>query len=162
MDLKQLKTFICVAEAGSLSQASDRLHIVQPALSRQIKLLEHEVGIDLFTRHARGMELTDAGKQFLERVSGLVRQLEVSIHDVQSLRGEVKGHVALGLMPTISTVLSVRLIQQVAKQLPGVTLRLVEGYSVHLLEWLQRGDICLLYTSPSPRDKRQSRMPSSA
>ena len=141
MDLKQLKTFICVAESGSLSRASDRLHIVQPALSRQIKLLEYEIGVDLFTRHVRGMELTEAGHEFLERVGGLARQLEMSIHDVQSMRGEIKGHVAIGLMPTISTVLSTRLVQRVAEELPSVNLRIAEGYSIHLLEWLQRGDI---------------------
>ncbi|MGB1011077.1 MAG: LysR family transcriptional regulator [Thiolinea sp.] len=152
MDLKQLKTFICVAESGSLSRASDRLHIVQPALSRQIKLLEHEIGIELFTRHVRGMELTDAGKEFLERVGGLVRQLEVSIHDVQSMRGEIKGDVAVGLMPTISTVLSVRLVQRVTEELPGVRLRVAEGYSVHLLEWLQRGDIDVSFLYGSATD----------
>ena len=152
MDLKQLKTFICVAESGSLSRASDRLHIVQPALSRQIKLLEHEIGVELFTRHVRGMELTEAGHEFLERVSGLARQLEISIHDVQSIRGEVKGHVAIGLMPTISTVLSTRLVQRVAEELPSVNLRIAEGYSVHLLEWLQRGDIDVSFLYGSVND----------
>ena len=56
MDLRQLRTFICVAESGSLSRASDRLRIAQPALSRQIKLLEKAVGTDLFNRHVRGMD----------------------------------------------------------------------------------------------------------
>ena len=152
MDLKQLKTFICVAESGSLSRASDRLHIVQPALSRQIKLLEHEIGVALFTRHVRGMELTEAGHEFLERVGGLARQLEISIHDVQSMRGETKGHVAIGLMPTISTVLSTRLVQRVAEELPSVKLRIAEGYSVHLLEWLQRGDIDISFLYGSVND----------
>jgi LysR family nitrogen assimilation transcriptional regulator len=88
MDLKQIKTFICVAESGSLSRASDRLHTVQPALSRQIKLLEHEIGVDLFTRHVRGMELTEAGQAFFDRMTGLVRQIETSVHDIQSMRGK--------------------------------------------------------------------------
>lgn len=141
MDLKQLKTFICLAEAGSLSRASDRLRIAQPALSRHIKLLENEIGVELFTRHVRGMDLTEPGKELLARVSGLIRQLEQSFHDVQSIETEVTGNVALGLMPTVTTVLAVRLVGRVAEELPGVTLRIVEGYSVHLIEWLQRGDI---------------------
>ena len=147
MDLKQLKTFICVAECGSLSRASDRLHIVQPALSRHIKLLEHEVGMPLFTRHVRGMELTEEGAFFLERVSGLVRQIEMSIFDVQSFKSELKGHVALGLTPTVNSVFAANLLRRVTAEAPGVTLRIVEGSSVHLLEWLQRGDIdlALLY-----------------
>ena len=145
MDLKQIKTFICVAETGSLSRASDRLHTVQPALSRQIKLLEHEIGVELFTRHIRGMELTEAGRTFLDRMTGLVRQIETSVHDVQSLRAEVRGHVALGIMPTISTVLSVRLVRRVKEAFPDIQLRIAEGYSVHLLEWLQRGDIDITF-----------------
>jgi len=145
MDLKQLRTFICVAEAGSLSRASDRLRIAQPALSRHIKLLEQEIGVELFARHVRGMDLTEPGRELLARVSGLVRQIEQSVHDIQSMRAEVKGHVALGLMPTVSGVLAVRLVERAARELPGVTLRLVEGYSGHLIEWLQRGDIDLSF-----------------
>ena len=141
MDLKQLKTFICLAEAGSLSRASDRLRIAQPALSRHIKLLENEVGVALFRRHVRGMELTESGKELLTRVAGLVRQLEQSVSDVQSLHSQIKGSVTLGLMPTLTSVLAVRLVERVTRELPGVSLRLVEGYSVHLIEWLQRGDI---------------------
>lgn len=62
MDLRQLGTFRAVFELGSLSKASDRLHIAQPALSRQIQLLEHTLGTPLFIRHGRGMLPTDAGK----------------------------------------------------------------------------------------------------
>ena len=141
MDIKQLKTFVCVAETGSLSRASDRLRIAQPALSRHIKLLEHEVGVELFSRHVRGMDLTEAGKAFLDRVSGLIRQLEQSVYDIQSMRDEVKGDVALGLMPSVNNVFAVRLVQRIARELPQVTLRVVEGYSGHLIEWLQRGDL---------------------
>ncbi len=145
MDLKQLKTFIYLAEAGSLSRASDRLRIAQPALSRHIKLLESEIGVTLFARHARGMDLTEEGKQLLSRVSGLIRQLEQSVYDIRSIHTEVSGNVALGLMPTVTTVLAVRLVERVARDLPQVSLRLVEGYSVHLIEWLQRGDIDLTF-----------------
>jgi len=152
MDLKQIKTFICVAKSGSLSRASDRLHTVQPALSRQIKLLEHEIGVDLFTRHVRGMELTEAGQAFFDRMTGLMRQIETSVHDIQSMRGEIKGHVALGIMPTISTVLSVRLMSRVKENFPDIELRIVEGYSVHLLEWLQRGDIDVTFQYGSSSD----------
>ena len=62
MDIRQLRTFSCVAELGSLSKASDTLRVAQPALSRQIKLLEHELRTELFTRNGRGMVLTEAGR----------------------------------------------------------------------------------------------------
>lgn len=141
MDIKQLKTFICVAESGSLSRASDRMRIAQPALSRQIKLLEHEVGVSLFDRHVRGMDLTEAGKELLARVSGPIYQLEQSIYDIKSLSAGVTGHVTLGVLPTISSAFSVRLMELAGERSPGVTLRLREAYSVNLVEWLQSGEI---------------------
>ena len=147
MDLRQLKTFICVAESGSLSRASDRLRIAQPALSRQIKLLEHQVGVPLFDRHIRGMELTEAGSDLLRRVSGVVRQLETTMQDIQSTHSEISGNVALALMPTIAMVIGSRIVARVSEELPQVTLRIREGYSVDIIEWMQRGevDISFLY-----------------
>ncbi|MEM8579617.1 MAG: LysR substrate-binding domain-containing protein [Pseudomonadota bacterium] len=141
MDIKQLKTFICVAETGSLSAASDRLRLAQPALSRHIKLLEHKIGVQLFERHVRGMTLTEPGEKLLARVSGLIRQLEQSFDDIRSVDETIKGNVAIGLMPSVNTMFAVRLIERVKRELPDITLRVVEGYSGHLIEWLQRGDL---------------------
>ena len=67
MDIRQLRTFVHVAELGSFSKAADRLHIAQPALSRQIRLLEAELKTDLLVRHGRGVTLTGAGAVFLDR-----------------------------------------------------------------------------------------------
>ena len=141
MDIKQLKTFICVAETGSLSAASDRLRLAQPALSRQIKLLEHKTGAQLFQRTVKGMTLTESGEKLLSRVSGIIRQLEQAVDEVRSSSESITGNVAIGLMPSINSVLAVRLIEKVKSELPQVTLRIVEGYSGHLIEWLHRGDL---------------------
>ena len=141
MDIKQLKTFICVAETGSLSAASDRLRLAQPALSRQIKLLEHKTGAQLFQRTVKGMRLTESGEKLLSRVSGIIRQLEQAVDEVRSSSESITGNVAIGLMPSINSVLAVRLIEKVKSELPQVTLRIVEGYSGHLIEWLHRGDL---------------------
>ena len=141
MDIKQLKTFICVAETGSLSAASDRLRLAQPALSRQIKLLEHKTGAQLFHRTVKGMTLTESGEKLLSRVSGIIRQLEQALDEVRSSSESINGNVAIGLMPSINSVLAVRLIEKVKSELPQVTLRIVEGYSGHLIEWLHRGDL---------------------
>ena len=141
MDIKQLKTFICVAETGSLSAASDRLRLAQPALSRQIKLLEHKSGAQLFHRSVKGMMLTESGEKLLSRVSGIIRQLEQALDEVRSSAESITGNVAIGLMPSINSVLAVRLIEKVKNELPHVTLRIVEGYSGNLIEWLHRGDL---------------------
>ena len=141
MDLRQLKTFICVAESGSLSRASDRLRIAQPALSRQIKLLEHKVGTELFNRHVRGMDLTEAGKILLNRISGPIHQLEQSVLEVKSLDTDIHGEVKLGVLPTIMDEFSIRILEYVKEKYPGISLYLKEAYSVNLIEWLQSGEI---------------------
>ena len=147
MDFRQLRTFTCVAELGSLSKASDTLRIAQPALSRQIKLLEHELRAELFTRNGRGMVLTDAGRLLLARTSGIVRQVDQIRDDIQSAQGPPSGRVVLGLVPTVSCVLSARFARRCVEKFPGISLRIVESYSGHLIEWLHRGemDISIIY-----------------
>jgi LysR family nitrogen assimilation transcriptional regulator len=147
MNLQHLKTFIRIAELGSLSKASDRMRIAQPALSRQMKLLQEEIGVPLFERHRRGMRLTQAGEELLQRVSGLTRQLDQAYADVRSLSGATSGHVAFGIVPTVSDLLAGRLVRRVADEFPGISVRIVEGYGGHLLEWLQKGeiDVAIMY-----------------
>ena len=147
MDFRQLRTFTCVAELGSLSKASDTLRIAQPALSRQIKLLEHELRAELFTRNGRGMVLTDAGRMLLARTSGMVRQIDQIRDDIQSAQGPPSGRVVLGLVPTVSCVISARVARRCVEAFPGISLRIVESYSGHLVEWLHRGemDLAILY-----------------
>jgi len=147
MDFRQLRTFSCVAELGSLSKASDTLRVAQPALSRQIKLLEHELRVELFTRNGRGMVLTDAGQLLLARTSGIVRQIDQIRDDIQSAKGPPSGQVVLGLVPTVSCVLSARFARRCVETFPGISLRIVESYSGHLVEWLHRGemDLAILY-----------------
>jgi len=147
MDFRQLRTFSCVAELGSLSKASDTLRVAQPALSRQIKLLEHELRTELFTRNGRGMVLTEAGRLLLARTSGIVRQIDQIRDDIQSSKGPPSGQVVLGLVPTVSCVLSARFARRCVEKYPGISLRIVESYSGHIVEWLHRGemDLAILY-----------------
>jgi LysR family nitrogen assimilation transcriptional regulator len=147
MDFRQLRTFSYVAELGSLSKASDTLRVAQPALSRQIKLLEHELRAELFTRNGRGMVLTEAGRLLLARTAGIVRQIDQIRDDIQSSGGPPSGRVVLGLVPTVSCVVSARLARRTVESYPGVSLCIVESYSGHLIEWLHRGqmDLAVIY-----------------
>ncbi len=143
MDLRQLRTFRAVAELGSLSKASDRLRIAQPALSRQIRLLEHDLKTPLFTRHGRGMVMTEAGRLFFERTTGLVRRLEQAREDVLAVAGAPSGRVVLGMVPTVSSALAARIARDVVDDHPGIELRLVDAYGGYLIDWLHRGEIDL-------------------
>jgi len=89
------------------------------------------------------MQLTEAGQELLARILGPVRQLEKSVDDVRSLSGAPTGHVALGMMPSVSYILAGRVAVRVARDLPGVSLRIVEGFGGHLVDWLHRGDVDL-------------------
>lgn len=146
MDLRQLRTFHAVAELGSLSKASDRLRIAQPALSRQIKLLEHDLGMPLFVRHGRGMVPTEAGRTLFERTSGIVRRLEQAREEVMTAASGPSGRVVVGLVPTVSVPLAARLVRRVTEEHPGVLLCIVDAYGGHLVDWLHRGEMDLAVT----------------
>lgn len=141
MDLAQLKTLIHVAELGSLSKASDRLHVVQPALSRQIRLLERELGVFLFERHGRGMVVTDAGREVLEHATRIMVELETIRLSVLGGKAAYKGTVVIGMTPTVAEVMTVPLVRAVKEEHPDLGLRVMSAFSGHLLDWLQRGEL---------------------
>ncbi len=147
MDFRRFEHFLKIAELGSLSRAADRMRIAQPALSRQIKMLEDEAGTPLFVRHRRGVQLTPAGEALRQQIAGPVRQIRQAFDDLRSRSMEGGGQIALGLPPTVSYILAGRLARRVAEQAPNISLRIVEGYAGHLIDWLQRGevDVALLY-----------------
>lgn len=141
MELKHLENFLKIAELGSMSRAADRLRIPQPALSRQLRNLEIEAGSALFVRHRRGMQLTSAGEELQRRLSGPLRQIFLAFQDVRSISTEASGTMSLGMPPTVSCILASRFAKRVAEQAPNVSLRIVEGYAGHLVDWLQRGEL---------------------
>jgi len=120
MDLKQLNTFVQVAELGSLSKAADRLHIAQPALSRQVRMLEEELKVRLFSRHGRGMVLTESGNLLLSRATAILRQIEEIRADLTEQAGAIRGKVVLGTPPTVGDVLAARLAERFMTQYPEV------------------------------------------
>ncbi|MFN4065519.1 MAG: LysR family transcriptional regulator, partial [Parazoarcus communis] len=99
MDLKQLEYFVRVAEMGSFTRASIALDIAQPALSRQIRLLEVELRQNLLIRNGRGVTTTEAGKLLLEHARGVLHQIERAKEELSRIRGALSGRVAVGLPP---------------------------------------------------------------
>lgn len=151
MDFKRLGYFAQIAELGSLTRAGERLGIAQPSLSRQMRLLEEELGVSLFTRGSKGMQLTEAGDLLRARIAGPLRQIGHAIYEVRSLPSETGGSVVFGMPPTMIHLLAGPLARRVAKESPNVSLRIVDGYSGHLLDWMKRGDLdsAILY-GPTP------------
>ena len=86
MELKELRNFMRVARAGSVSRAAQELRLAQPALSRQIKKLEHELGVSLFARHGRGVRLSVAGSLLLERAEAIVHLVHQTSEEIKDDR----------------------------------------------------------------------------
>jgi LysR family nitrogen assimilation transcriptional regulator len=149
MDLKQLEYFRHVAELGSFTRAAAFLSVVQPALSRQVRQLEVELGQNLFERNGRGVVLTDAGSRLLEHTRGILTQIGRARQELEDQRNGDSGHVALGLPPSLGSSVTVPLVKAFEKVLPNARLATVEGLSAYILEWLSVGrvDCALVYNA---------------
>lgn len=149
MDLKQLEYFVRVAELGSFTRASIALDIAQPALSRQIRLLEVELRQNLLTRNGRGALPTEAGNLLLKHGRGILHQVELAREELGAVRGALAGRVSIGLPPSLSRLITVPLSRAFKQQLPQAHLTLTEGFSVLMLEGLRVGnlDIAVLYNA---------------
>ncbi|MBA4262279.1 MAG: LysR family transcriptional regulator [Comamonadaceae bacterium] len=153
MDLKQLEYFVRVAELGSFTRASVALDVAQPALSRQVRLLEVELRQNLLVRNGRGAIPTEAGRLLLEHGRGILHQVERAREELGRVRGALAGRVAIGLPPSLARVLAVPLTRAFRAQLPEARLSITEGLSTTMQEWLVTGrlDIAVLYNAqPSP------------
>src|SRR4051794_5955833 len=141
MDVTQLKTLIHVAELGSVSKAADRLNIAQPALSRQIRLLEQELGAPLFERHGRGMIITDIGREVLDHATRIMAEMEAIRDTALNLRTSFRGTVSIGTTPTVAEIVTVPLVTTLRQAHPHLSVRMSSAYSGHIIDWLQRGQI---------------------
>ncbi len=153
MDLKQLEYFVRVAELGSFTRASILLDIAQPALSRQVRMLELEFEQNLLLRNGRGVVTTDAGKLLLEYGRGILYQVERLREELGRARGALVGHVALGLPPSLLKILAVPIFREFKENFPAAKLAIREGMSAGMHESLVSGrlDVALLYNAtPSP------------
>ena len=150
MELKQLDYFLGVAESGSFSKAAIRLSVAQPILSRQIKLLESELGVELLYRNGRGVVVSEAGKVLETYARSVVGLVGKARSEIGSLKAEPKGRVAIAMPPSIGWMLTGPLVVRCREAFPGILLHVAEGFSGHVAEWLSTGrvDIGVVYQAP--------------
>lgn len=132
MDYKKLLYFLMVADCGSFTKAAAQLRIAQPALSRQIALLEEEFGVELLSRMGRHVRPTDAGEVLLKHAREIQRAFQRADEDMQSRARSPKGLVRVGAPPSLSVLIVPTLIETIQKELPDVTLKFREGTSLFL------------------------------
>jgi LysR family nitrogen assimilation transcriptional regulator len=150
MELRELRNFMRVARAGSVSRAAAELRLAQPALSRQIKKLEHELGVSLFARHGRGVRLSAAGSLLLERAEAIADLVHQTSEEIKEDRATSRGRVALGVPPAAGRILIPTFVERFQQAWPRTTLHTREGVASSLQEWLleKRIDVALLHNPP--------------
>ena len=151
MNLRALRYFVAIADAGSLTAAAAAIAIAQPALSRQLRELEADLGVQLLQRSARGVLLTPAGVSLYESAQRMlaeaarIRQHLARPHDTSVAT------VALGASPTLARVLLPPLFESCQRARTGVQLRAREAFTPELLDWLERGVVDMaIVTNPEP------------
>ena len=147
MDLRQMRYFEAVARFGSFTHASSKLAVAQPALGVQVRKLEEELGTQLFTRSARGVELTDAGRALLESARRILAEVEKTKKAIRDRVGPARGPLRLGLTPSVSAAITIPLIERSRALLPDVQLSIVENVSSDLIDLLlgERLDMALAF-----------------
>jgi DNA-binding transcriptional LysR family regulator len=151
MDLRQLRYFLRIVEAGSFSKASEALHIAQPSLSHHVRQLEEELGVQLLTRHARGVVPTDFGFILCDHARVVLREVDLTKERIRDAAEVLGGEVRVGMSTATCRGLAVPLIQAVAAEYPRISVHLVEAMSGSLYEWVQAGrlDVALSYEGKS-------------
>ncbi len=153
MDVRSLRAFLRVAELGSISRAAVALNVVQPALSRQIGLLEADLGAQLFVRHRRGVSLTESGDLLRQRAVEILASMDETRRAVSASGREVTGAVSLGLPTSMLYVLSADLVTLFRARYPMVHLRIWEGLG-HVVEQHLRDELVDLAILISPKPMR--------
>lgn len=156
MDLRGIRYFVQIAELGSITRAAQHLRVAQPALSRHIHGLEEELGVPLLVRLPRGVRLTTPGRQFLDHCQRILRELGRAQDELRSGTASAQGRVILGVSPTTGPLLLPGVVERMRRQCPQISLKVVDGFSNQLYDWLQAGraDVAVLTNPVSSRTVR--------
>lgn len=151
MDLRQLEYFVAVTEQGSFSRAAATLNLAQPSVSRQIALLEEELGQRLLERTGRGVTATAAGQALLAHARVMLNAASQALSDLKEMHSEPVGRIVVGLPNRVAMGMGVALIREFRRRLPNALLSVVEGLSLSLREAMIAGriDLALLF-DPAP------------
>lgn len=157
MNLRQLKYFVKVVDAGNMTRAAEQLFVAQPALGMQIRQLEEDLGVALLERHSRGVSPTRAGTLLQIRALSILALVEEVRLEVSSCDREQSETVRLGLTPALMLVIGPELAVAVRERIPMLFLSLVEEMSHRLVDTLARGELELALAYDVPDQSRFSR-----
>jgi LysR family transcriptional regulator, nitrogen assimilation regulatory protein len=149
MNLRALRYFVAIADAGSLTAAATAISIAQPALTRQLRELEADLGVQLLQRMPRGVRLTQAGATLYESAQRMLAEAARVRQQLARTQASGEATVVLGASPTLARVLLPRLFSNYQQSLGGIQLRAREAFTPALLDWLERGMVDMaIVTNP--------------
>lgn len=151
INLKQIRYFVKVVEAGNITKAAEQLNVAQTALGLQIRSLENAMKVSLFDRHSRGVEPTEAGKFLFERALVILRMIGDTERDLRNYTGRKTREIRIGVTPSIMHLIGPDLMLVARKEYPELSVQLVEGLSFSLLDSFSHEniDIALAYEAPN-------------
>ncbi len=161
MDLRDLRAFVAIAETGSLAAAAKVLHSSPPSLSVRLKDLEDELGTALFERWARGLTLTEQGREFLSHAYAILKRAEDAKASMLSREKPPVGAVRFGVPGSLVGLLTAQLIETCLERFPQVRLRVVESMSGYIASWLREGtlDAAVVFGGGAATDRSASLRP---
>lgn len=143
VSVRQLQAFVAVATRGSFTAAATQLKVAQPALSQLIKELEAELGLRLFDRTTRRVELTEAGKEFVGAATRLLADFDGAILQAKGLASRQRGRVTVASPPLLSAALLPRVIVEMQRSLPGIEIVVLDASSDAIIDAVRKGEaIC--------------------
>jgi len=151
MDLKQLRALVTVAETGTVTRASSLLNVVQPAVSRYLRLLEEDLGVSLFVRSSQGIQLTTDGRTLVEYARRALSELERARAELRPAHNTIAGIVTVGLTPSISGFLCSDLVTAISRSYPDVQVTIVTADGLRLQSWIETGELDMaVLCDPAP------------
>lgn len=147
MDLRQLQYLVRAIECASISRAAQALNMAQPSVSQRIRELEEELGVVLLDRFPHGVRATEAGAMVVDRAREILRLVDTLANEARSVGRDPVGEVVVGLPTTAALHLTLPLVEITRQRYPQIRLRILEGMSGHVQEWLLSGrlDMSVLY-----------------
>lgn len=159
MELQQLRYVCAIAETGSFSRAAEQCQVAQPSLSQQVLKLEKDLGTKLFDRLGRSIRITQADRAFLPHARSILGQMEAARASVEEQSADIRGSVAVGIIPTIAPYLMPHYTVQYMMHYPQAKLRIVEETTPALIERLRSLSIDLAILALPLRHKDLTTFP---
>ncbi|MCX5580882.1 LysR family transcriptional regulator [Kaistia terrae] len=147
MNLRSIRYFVAVAEGLSYSRAAEQLNISQSAISRQIQILEDELGIKLFDRFGRGVQLTATGEELLAESKAIVNKVSALHEHARELAGGIRGVLRIGTTPQTLESFVAKVLNQYRQKYPNIAVTLIEDGSANLISKIEAGDVDLAFVA---------------